>query len=131
MLSSELEMNIPEVVAEVTTAFNRYEQALVSNDIQVLDELFFNSANTIRYGVAEECISYQAIQDFRACRNPVNLARVLKNTIITSYGHNFAVASTEFSRSNSPSKLGRQQQTWIRTEQGWRIIAAHVSVRDI
>lgn len=130
VLLPQLQINLPEVVAEVTEAFNRYEQALVTNDVSVLDELFFNSPHTIRYGASEESIGYQAIQEFRKGRNPANLARNLQNTIITTYGHDFAIASTEFTRDTSPNKLGRQQQTWIRTEQGWRIVAAHVSIRE-
>jgi len=130
ILLPQLQMNLSEVVAEVKDAFNRYEKALVTNDVSVLDELFFNSPNTIRYGALEESIGYQAIQEFRKGRNPTNLARDLQNTIITTYGHDFAVASTEFTRNTSPNKLGRQQQTWVRTEQGWRIVAAHVSIRD-
>ncbi|MDF5720092.1 MAG: oxalurate catabolism protein HpxZ [Rhizonema sp. PD37] len=129
-LLPQLQMNLSSVVAEVTDVFNRYEQALVTNDVSVLDELFFNSPKTIRYGVLEESIGYQAIQEFRLGRNPTNLARDLQNTTITTYGHDFAVASTEFTRQTSPNKLGRQQQTWIRTEQGWRIVAAHVSIRE-
>ncbi|MBW4591213.1 oxalurate catabolism protein HpxZ [Aetokthonos hydrillicola Thurmond2011] len=129
-LLPQLQINIPEVVAEVTEAFNRYEQALVTNDVSVLDELFFNSPNTIRYGASEESIGYQAIQEFRQGRNPTNLARNLHNTVITTYGHDFAIASTEFTRDTSPNKLGRQQQTWVRTAQGWRIVAAHVSIRE-
>jgi len=130
MLSPQLQINIPEVLAQVTAAFNRYEKALVTNDISVLDELFFNSQETIRYGASEESIGYQAIQQFRQGRNPTNLARALRNTVITTYGHDFAVASTEFTRDSSPNKLGRQQQTWIHTQQGWRIVAAHVSFRE-
>lgn len=130
-MSLEKLLNIPEVLAEVTTAFHRYEEALMTNDIVLLDELFFDSPNTIRYGIGEESIGYQAIQEFRQSRNPLNLARTLKNTVITTYGHDFAVASTEFSRSSLTNKLGRQQQTWIRTPQGWRIVAAHVSFREL
>ena len=130
MLLPQLQINIPEVVAEVAEAFNRYEEALMTNNVSVLDELFFNSPDTIRYGASEESIGYQAIQEFRLGRNPTNLARDLQNTIITTYGHDFAIASTEFIRNTSPNKLGRQQQTWVRTEQGWRIVAAHVSIRE-
>ncbi len=130
MLLPQLQINIPEVVAEMTEAFNRYEEALITNNVSVLDELFFNSPDTIRYGASEESIGYQAIQEFRLGRNPTNLARDLQNTIITTYGHDFAIASTEFIRNTSPNKLGRQQQTWVRTEQGWRIVAAHVSIRE-
>ena len=129
-LLPQLQINISLVIAEVTDAFNRYEQALITNDVSVLDELFFNSPNTIRYGASEESIGYQAVQEFRLGRNPTNLVRDLQNTIITTYGHDFAVASTEFTRDTSPNKLGRQQQTWVRTEQGWQIVAAHVSMRE-
>lgn len=130
-LPNHLQIDIPEVVAEVTDAFKRYEQALVTNDIAVLDALFFNSPNTIRYGTNEESIGYQAIQEFRSGRNPANLARELRNTTITTYGCDFAIASTEFTRTTSSGQLGRQQQTWIRTKQGWRVVAAHVSNRNL
>lgn len=122
-----MEINIPEVVAEVTAAFERYEKALVSNDVAVLDELFWQSPQTVRYGVTENLYGYDAIATFRKNRSPVNLERSLINTVITTYGQDFATANTEFVRVNA-NRTGRQSQTWIRTEEGWRIVSAHVSL---
>ena len=122
-----MEINIPEVVDEVTAAFKRYEKALVSNDIAVLDELFWKSPYTLRYGVTENLYGYDAIALFRKNRSAVNLERSLMNTVITTYGRDFATANTEFQRQNS-NHTGRQSQTWMRTEEGWRIVCAHVSL---
>lgn len=122
-----MDINIPEVVAEVTAAFERYEQALVSNDIEVLDELFWHSPQTLRYGVTENLYGYEQIADFRKSRSSVNLERTLINTIITTYGRNFATANTEFQRQES-NRTGRQSQTWMLTDSGWRIVSAHVSL---
>jgi hypothetical protein len=120
-------INLPAVVAEVTAAFGRYEQALVSNDVTVLDELFWNSSHTLRYGVTENLHGYEAIQAFRAGRPAQGLARTLMNTFITTYGTEFATANTEFQREGS-AKSGRQSQTWMRTPEGWRVVSAHVSL---
>jgi hypothetical protein len=120
-------INLPAVVAEVTAAFGRYEQALVSNDVTVLDELFWNSSHTLRYGVTENLHGYDAIQAFRAGRPAQGLARTLMNTVITTYGSEFATANTEFQREGS-AKSGRQSQTWMRTPEGWRVVSAHVSL---
>jgi hypothetical protein len=122
-----MDINIPEVVAEVTAAFERYEKALVSNDVAVLDELFWNSPHTLRFGVTENLYGYDAIASFRKNRSPVNLERSLINTVITTYGRNFATANTEFQRQNS-NRTGRQSQTWMRIEEVWRIVSAHVSL---
>jgi hypothetical protein len=122
-------INLPEVLAEVTTAFERYEQALVSNDVPVLDELFWDSPHTLRYGVTENLRGYDAIKEFRSTRPSQGLARALENTVITSYGTDFATANTEFQREGS-SRRGRQSQTWIRTPQGWKVVSAHVSLLD-
>lgn len=122
-----MDINIPKVVAEVTAAFERYEQALVSNDIAVLDELFWHSPQTLRYGVTENLYGYEQIADFRKSRSSVNLERTLINTIITTYGRNFATANTEFQRQGS-NRTGRQSQTWMLTDSGWRIVCAHVSL---
>jgi hypothetical protein len=122
-----MEINIPEVVAEVTAAFERYEKALVSNDVAVLDELFWKSPYTVRYGVTENLYGYDAIAEFRKNRSPMNLERSLTLTAITTYGPNFATANTEFQRQGS-NRIGRQSQTWMRTEEGWRIVSAHVSL---
>jgi Protein of unknown function (DUF3225) len=125
-----MDINLPDVVAEVTAAFQRYEAALVGNDVAVLDELFWHSPHTIRYGATENLYGYEAIANFRANRSPAGLDRALKNTVITTYGHDFATANTEFQRKNS-SATGRQSQTWIRTADGWRVVAAHVSLLPI
>ena len=120
-------INLPTVLAEVTAAFARYEQALVSNDVTVLDELFWNSPHTLRYGVTENLHGYEAIQAFRAGRPAQGLARTLENTVVTTYGTDFATANTEFRRDGS-AKTGRQSQTWMRTPKGWRVVSAHVSL---
>jgi len=125
----DLEINLPDVVAEVTAAFGRYETALVTNDIAVLNELFRNAPYTLRYGIAENLHGHAAIAGFRAARSPVGLARSLSRTVITTFGRDFATASTEFRRDGNP-KIGRQQQSWVRFAEGWRIVAAHVSMID-
>lgn len=122
-----MDINIPEVVAEVTAAFQRYEKALIGNDVAVLDELFWNSPQTVRFGVTENLYGYDEIAAFRSQRSPTNLERILINTVITTYGRDFATATTEFQRKTS-NKTGRQSQTWMRTEKGWRIVSAHVSL---
>ena len=122
-------VNIPEVLAEVTAVFARYEDALVNNQVEVLDELFWNSPTTIRYGAAENLIGYAAIQAFRAARPAAGLARRLSNTVITTYGRDTATAMTEFRRDGS-ARVGRQSQTWVRLPEGWRVVAAHVSLID-
>ena len=125
------EVNLPAVLAEVTAAFARYEQALVSNDVAVLDELFWDSPLTLRYGAAENLYGHAAIKAFRGGRSPAGLARTTRNTVITSYGRDFATANTEFLRDGMNGKVGRQSQTWVRTPAGWRVVAAHVSVAAI
>jgi hypothetical protein len=123
-------INVPEVVAEVQAAFDRYEQALVSNDVQVLDELFWRSPHTIRYGATENLYGYDEIQAFRAARPSQGLARTLTRTVITTYGHDAATANTEFWREGS-DRVGRQSQTWLRTDDGWRVVSAHVSLMAV
>ena len=125
-----MEIDRPEVVAEVKAAFERYEKALVSNNVTVLDAIFRNDPRTIRYGVAENLYGYQEIEAFRAARSPVGLARTRSRTVITTYGRDFAVASTLFHRATSPGKVGRQMQTWVRFPDGWFVVAAHVGVID-
>lgn len=122
-----MDINILDVVAEVTAAFERYEKALISNDVAVLDELFWRSPHTLRFGVTENLYGYDAIATFRSQRSPVNLERSLINTTITTYGRDFATANTEFQRLGS-NRTGRQSQTWMRTPEGWRIVSAHVSL---
>jgi hypothetical protein len=125
-----MEIDLPDALAEVTAQFQRYEQALVSNDVAVLDELFHRDARTLRYGIGENLYGYSEIASFRAARSPVGLMRRTARTIVTSYGHDLAVASTLFYRDALPGKVGRQMQTWARFAEGWRIVAAHVSVID-
>jgi hypothetical protein len=122
-----LEIDLPEVVAEVTSAFESYERALVANDVAALDQLFWASPCTLRYGVAENLYGYDAIANFRATRPPINMTRRLMNTTVTTYGRDFATANTEFQREGS-TVTGRQSHVWLRTPNGWRITAAHVSL---
>jgi Protein of unknown function (DUF3225) len=123
-----VEIDLPDVVAEVKAAFERYEQALVSNDVAVLDSIFRDDPRVIRYGGGENLYGYQEIAAFRAARSPVGLARILSKTVITTYGRDFAVASTLFHRASMRGQVGRQMQTWVRCPEGWRVVAAHVSV---
>jgi hypothetical protein len=125
-----MDIDLPEVVAEVRAAFDRYEQALVANDVAALDAMFHDDPRTIRYGGTESLYGYQEIEAFRAARSPVGLARTLSRTVITTYGRDHAVASTLFRRASAPGKVGRQMQTWVRFAQGWRVVAAHVSLID-
>jgi hypothetical protein len=125
-----MEIDLPEVVAEVRAAFARYEQALVGNDVAALDAMFHADPRTIRYGGAENLYGFQEIEAFRAARSPIGLARTLSKTVITTYGRDHAVASTLFHRASAPGKIGRQMQTWVRFAAGWRVVAAHVSLID-
>ena len=125
-----MQIDLPEVVAEVKAAFARYEKALVSNDVATLDALFHDDARTIRYGGAENLYGYGQIKSFRAARSPAGVERTLSKTVITTYGRDFAVASTLFYRRSMPRKVGRQMQTWVRFADGWRVVAAHVSAID-
>lgn len=125
-----MEIDRPEVIAEVTREFVRYEEALVSNDVATLDAIFRDDPRTIRYGGAENLYGYDEIEAFRAARSPAGLARSLSRTVITAYGRDVAIASTLFHRPSLPGKVGRQMQTWVRFAEGWRVVAAHVSVID-
>lgn len=125
-----MDIDLPEVVAEVKAAFDRYEKALVTNDVAVLDETFRVDPRTIRYGMAEILYGHAEIAAFRAARAPVGLARTISRTVITAYGRDFAVASTLFHRPTNPGKVGRQMQSWVRFPEGWRVVAAHVSMID-
>ncbi len=124
-----MEINKPDVLAEVEAAFRRYEIALTTNDVAELDELFWDSPHTIRYGGAENLYGYSEIQAFRAARSPQGLMRTLSGTVITTFGDDFATASTLFQREGS-TKIGRQMQTWARMPKGWRVVCAHVSLID-
>ena len=125
-----MQVDLPEVLAEVSEQFARYEKALVNNDLAVLGELFREDPRTLRYGIGENLYGYGAISAFRAARPPAGLMRKIDKTVITSYGRDTAVASTLFYRDTTPGKVGRQMQTWVRFPEGWRIVAAHVSVID-
>ncbi len=122
-----MDINIPEIVAEVRAAFDRYEVALNANDVAVLNELFWDSPHTIRFGLGENLYGAEAIRGFRAARANTDLVRELAGTVITTYGRDFATASPLYRRLGS-GKTGRQMQTWLRTQAGWRVAAAHVSL---
>lgn len=126
-MSTTLAINLPTVLAEVEAVFARYEDALVYNRVEVLDELFWHSPHTVRYGSGENLVGFEAIAAFRAGRSPAGLARRLARTVITTFGSDLATAMTEFQRDGS-SALGRQSQTWVRLPEGWRVVAAHVSL---
>ena len=125
-----MEIDLPEVVAEVKAEFDRYEKALVSNDVATLDAIFRDDPRTIRYGGTENLYGFAEIMAFRAARSSVGLARTLSKTVISTYGRDFAVASTLYDRPSFPGKIGRQMQTWVRFAEGWRVVAAHVSMID-
>ncbi len=123
-----MDINLPDVKAEVEAAFGAYEAALVANDIDTLQRLFWDSDLTIRYGTGENLYGIGEIGAFRAARSPAGLARSTSRTVITTFGRDFATASTLFHRSSD--KVGRQMQSWVRMPEGWRVVAAHVSVID-
>jgi len=122
-----IEINIPEIVAEVTAAFMRYERALVADDVAELEALFWRSPLTLRFGIGENLYGYDAISAFRRGRPPIDLTRRLINTVITTFGRDLATASTEFQRVGATT-TGRQSHVWVRTDEGWRIATAHVSL---
>ena len=125
-----MDIDLPEVVAEVRAAFDRYETALVKNDVNALDGFFRDDPRTVRYGVNENLYGYGEIAAFRAARSPVALGRKLSRTVITTYGRDVAVASTLYERPSAPGRIGRQMQTWVRFPEGWRVVAAHVSLLE-
>lgn len=125
-----MEIDLPEVVAEMRAAFERYEAALVGNDVDALDSLFHDDPRTIRYGGGENLYGFAEIAAFRAARSPQGLARDLSRTVITTYGRTFATASTLFRRASLPGKIGRQMQSWVKFGDEWKVVAAHVSLID-
>ncbi|MEM6665610.1 MAG: oxalurate catabolism protein HpxZ [Pseudomonadota bacterium] len=125
-----MEIDNPEVVAEVTAAFARYEAALVGNDVETLMELFWRDPRTIRYGVAELLYGIEEIEAFRKGRSPKGLERTIERTELTTYGRDFATTAIHYRRHSDPDRIGRQMQTWVRMPEGWRVVAAHVSVMD-
>jgi len=122
-----MEINNAQALAEVTAAFRRYEDALVSNDVSILNELFWDDTLTLRYGIAENLYGHEAIASYRGARSPARLARQVTKTVVTTYGRDFATTNLEFRRAG---RNGRQSQTWARMPEGWRIVAAHVSYMD-
>lgn len=122
-----MNINLPDVLEEVSLQSARYERALTTNDLAVLDELFWNSPHTLRYGVTENLYGFDAICHFRAGRPAQGLRRTVLKNVITTYGRDFATTNVEFQREGS-DKTGRQSQTWVRTPEGWRVAAAHVSL---
>jgi ketosteroid isomerase-like protein len=125
-----MEIDLPEVVAEVRACFDAYEKALVNNDVPALDALFRDDPRTVRYGATENLYGYAEIMAFRAARSPVGLGRTISKTVITTYGREFATASTLYQRPSAAGKIGRQMQTWVKSPEGWRVVAAHVSLID-
>ncbi len=125
-----MEINRPDVLAEVEAAFARYETALQTNDVAVMTDIFWDSAQVIRYGMGENLYGADEIRAFRGGRSPVGLARRISRTVITTFGQDFATASTLFHRDSAPGKVGRQMQSWARLPEGWRVVAAHVSLID-
>jgi hypothetical protein len=125
-----MSIDLPDVKAEVEAAFATYEAALVGNDVATLESLFWDDPRTIRYGGGENLYGMDAIRAFRRARSPVGLARTIENTVITTFGRDMATAMTLFYRDNAPGKVGRQSQTWARFPEGWKVVAAHVSVID-
>jgi Protein of unknown function (DUF3225) len=122
-----MDIDLPEVVAEVRAAFDRYEKALGENDVATLNATFRNDPRTIRYGGTENLYGFKEIESFRVARTPPG-PRTISKTVISTYGRDHAVASTLFHRASQPGKVGRQMQTWARFPEGWRVVAAHVSV---
>ena len=120
----------PATLAEVEAAFAAYEAALVGNDVAALDGFFWRDPRALRYGAGENLYGHAAIAAFRAARPAAGLARRLERTVVTTFGRDFATASTLFRRDAAPGRVGRQSQSWARLPEGWRIVAAHVSVID-
>ena len=122
-----MEINNPQALTELSEQFNRYQQAIIDNDIAVLNELFWNNTLTIRYGTGENLYGHAEIASYRGARDPKSVVRVVGKSVITSYGHDAGTTNIEFTRAG---RNGRQSQTWMRMPEGWRIVAAHVSYRD-
>ena len=121
-------VNDHKVLAEVTAAFHAYERALMADDIAAMDAIFHDSALTVRYGVGEVLYGADAIRAFRRGRGG-SPQRRLGRVAITTYGSDFATANAEFFRDGS-ARRGRQSQSWVRFAEGWRVVAAHVSLEE-
>ncbi len=123
-----MEINHDGAREQVEQAFARYERALIRNDLAALDDLFWHDERTVRYGVPEALYGIDEIREFRRARASAGLDRALRRTVITTFGRDFATTSTLFVRKGAAGQIGRQQQSWVRFAEGWRIVAAHVSV---
>ena len=126
---SKMVISDPNVVREIEAEFAGYDRALASNDVAALNGFFFDSPFTIRYGIAENLYGYPEIQAYRAAVVASGAGPKRGRTVSTAYGKDFATVST-LSQSSQPGKVGRTMQTWVRLPQGWRIVAAHVSIID-
>lgn len=124
-----MRINLPDILQEVTEAFGAYEAALTGNDVATLDALFWTSPHVIRFGLTENLHGHDQILAFRKARPFKGLARDLRNTVITTFGRDFATANTEFTRDGT-NRIGRQSHSWARLPEGWRIVAAHVSLME-
>jgi hypothetical protein len=122
-----MQINLPDILAEVTEAFARYETALMANDLDALDALFWQSPLVIRFGPGQNLYGIEAIGAFRTARVGGSPKRILANTVITTFGRDFATANTEFQRETTTTP-GRQTQSWVRFAEGWRVVSAHVSL---
>ncbi|PVM89084.1 oxalurate catabolism protein HpxZ [Caulobacter radicis] len=120
-------INDPEVLAQVTAAVDAYETALMTNDVEALDGFFRDAPETVRYGVAENLYGFEEIAAFRIGRAGGSPLRARLRTEITTFGRDFAITNVEFLRTGA-KQPGRQSQTWLRTENGWKIVSAHVSL---
>ncbi len=124
-----MRINDPEALAEMTAAFAAYEDALMRNDLDQLDALFWASERTVRFGPGQNLYGIEAIRAFRQARVGGSPQRTLAQTIITTFGRDFAVADTEFQRAGA-ARPGRQSQAWTRFDDGWKIVSAHVSLLE-
>lgn len=125
-----MQVDDPEVLAEVEDAFRRYEAALLANDVEALNGFFRQAPETLRFGVAENLFGHEAIAAFRGRPRAYDYERALSGTVITTYGRDFAIANTLFRRPSMAGRVGRQSQSWVRFPEGWRVVAAHVSIID-
>jgi hypothetical protein len=124
-----MQINDPQVVAELQELYPKYEAALMSNDAETLTQMFWTSPHVMRFGVTENLYGIDEIEAFRKGRSPVNLARTVKRLDIVTFGRDFGSVTLEFERvANGKTISGRQSQVWVRLPEGWRIVSAHVSV---
>jgi len=122
-------INDPSTVAELRELYPRYEQALVSNDVETLMSMFWASPYVARFGPAESLYGISEIEAFRKGRSPANLERTIKRLDIVAFGKDFASITLAFEREiEGRVRHGRQSQTWVRLAEGWRIVFAHVSL---